>query len=367
MIPNSPVSPLFKSGHFALEWFSDNHDSDVFEADTVSYFPRSESDCSSLNQTTALHVVRETHNRLQVVPDLNSNPVEATSEENSENITTHNSEFIFYVTSPKEKVSLSDCMFSEKLKTTNSNVKTLSLPETTTRKLSDSEIELLKLLSPSLVGKSPKFSFGSSRESRRSSEDLSVYLPENFTPAPVEKLVSSLEDTIFKFPEVSKKEDETQNCEQITPSNELQDLGEDMVTETSFFEENENVTECQKRKVSSDKRSASPTFRKRRKNVQNQKERIRKTYSYLDDSELRNKMERDRRSELNSKFNSLRDTIPELNGNAKASKISILERAANYCVELRETDDMLLQEKLTLKKENEALWNRLLQLSSDHQ
>lgn len=367
MIPNAPISPLFKSNLFSLDWY--NEPDDVFlEANTNPYSSRTEINSRTLtlfNPTTVQN--SEGHCNLQVVPEIDSIRFDSSYEGTKEN--SHLiPEFAFYVTSPKEKrTQLSDCMFS-RVPESRAKVETLTLPQGPTRKLSESEIELLKLLSPSIFGKSPKFSFASSRDSRNSSEDLSVYLPENFTPAPVEILESSLEETVFRFPGVVTKEDGVEGCKQRPISTRLEPSLEEIEVKSSFFEELvENVTENRKRKASSAKQtsSRSPTSCKRRKAAQKPKERLRKTCTYLDDSELRNKMERDRRTELNSKFDNLRDNIPDLEGNNKASKICILGRAASFCVELRQTDELLQQEKIALKKQNNELWNRLMKLSSN--
>lgn len=369
MIPKEPISPLFKSSLFSWEWYSAAQDDVFFEANTSPCFS-SAANLNPANQSTLRSTPCENNCKLQVVPELESTAIDTTCEESINFASFSNQEFTFYVQSPMEKRSqFNDCLYSERRKATNPNMEILSLPKNAPRKLSESEIELLKLLSPSLVGKSPKVL--SSGENRNSTpEDLSVYLPENFTPAPVEKLVSSLEETIFKFPEITKKEVKHQECEQRDSSNEKGDLWENKTIEPTFSESEdspENAKECQKRKVNSVKRANSklPSRRKRRKTSQNHDEKDRASCSNLDESELRNKMERDRRTELNSKFNNLRDSIPELDGNSKASKISILTSAASFCAELKETDAKLQQQKLSLKQENNRLWNYLLKLSSE--
>ena len=364
MIPNTPISPLFKSNLFSLDWYNE-HDDVFLEANTNPYSSRSEANSRTFSLFD-LARVQDTEARcnLQVVPEIDSTVFDASCERRKDNIP----EFTFFVTSPKEKrAQLNDCMFSGALES-ESKAGTLTLPHGPTRKLSESEIELLKLLSPSIFGKSPKFSFSSSRNSRNSSEDLSVYLPENFTPAPVETLESSLEETVFRFPGVLKKEDGIEGNTQKTISTSLEPSFEEIEAESNFFEKLvENVAENRKRKASSAKQTSlkSPTSYKRRKVNQKPKEKPYKTCTYLDDAELRNKMERDRRTELNSKFDNLRDNIPDLVGNNKASKICILGRAASFCVELRETDELLQQEKVTLKEQNNVLWNRLMKLSSN--
>ena len=184
----------------------------------------------------------------------------------------------------------------------------------------------------------------------------------------METLESSLEETVFRFPGVLKKEDGIEGNTQKTISTSLEPSFEEIEAESNFFEKLvENGAENRKRKASSAKQTSlnSPTSYKRRKVNQKPKEKPHKTCTYLDDAELRNKMERDRRTELNSKFDNLRDNIPDLVGNNKASKICILGRAASFCVELRETDELLQQEKVTLKEQNNVLWNRLMKLSSN--
>ena len=155
MIPNTPISPLFKSNLFSLDWYNE-HDDVFLEANTNPYSSRSEANSRTFSLFD-LARVQDTEARcnLQVVPEIDSTVFDASCERRKDNIP----EFTFFVTSPKEKrAQLNDCMFSGALES-ESKAGTLTLPHGPTRKLSESEIELLKLLSLLFLEKVLSFHF----------------------------------------------------------------------------------------------------------------------------------------------------------------------------------------------------------------
>lgn len=75
----------------------------------------------------------------------------------------------------------------------------------------------------------------------------------------------------------------------------------------------------------------------------------------LDSPAMHNFLERKRRKDLANDFKELRDTIPSLEGNVKASKVTILRKAASVIKRLEE-DDKLLQDTLReLEKKKKKL------------
>ncbi|XP_034534590.1 transcriptional regulator Myc-like isoform X1 [Notolabrus celidotus] len=75
-----------------------------------------------------------------------------------------------------------------------------------------------------------------------------------------------------------------------------------------------------------------------------------------------NVLERQRRNELKRSFLALRDQIPALANNQKASKVVILKRATEFVEEVREDERRLLTMKDELRKRSRELRHRLKQL-----
>jgi hypothetical protein len=70
-------------------------------------------------------------------------------------------------------------------------------------------------------------------------------------------------------------------------------------------------------------------------------------------------MERLRRVDLRNNFDQLKDVVPELAEVDKASKLNILNKAADYCRYLGATDSRLRREKEREAARNAALRQRL--------
>lgn len=73
-------------------------------------------------------------------------------------------------------------------------------------------------------------------------------------------------------------------------------------------------------------------------------------------------MERQRRNELKNCFLMLRDNVPELSNNEKASKVVILKRAKESIRNLETENQRLKQKREKLRERQEQLKARLQQL-----
>ncbi|EDO48798.1 predicted protein, partial [Nematostella vectensis] len=76
-----------------------------------------------------------------------------------------------------------------------------------------------------------------------------------------------------------------------------------------------------------------------------------------------NDLERKRRNELRSRFNSLRKSIPELENNEKTAKIAILRKAYELVPRLQKEELRLKEEKNAEKRKNAALLEKLMKLT----
>jgi len=76
-----------------------------------------------------------------------------------------------------------------------------------------------------------------------------------------------------------------------------------------------------------------------------------------------NSNERQRREDLRLKFEAVRRKVPDLSGIKKASKLVILEAAAEYCEELFDKVEDLEKEKIIVLHKNKILKNQIRMLS----
>ncbi|CAJ1073073.1 transcriptional regulator Myc-like isoform X1 [Xyrichtys novacula] len=110
------------------------------------------------------------------------------------------------------------------------------------------------------------------------------------------------------------------------------------------------------------KRFKSPTQR------QSNRRRCYSPRSDGEDSEdkrrTHNVLERQRRNELKMSFLVLRDEIPALAKNERASKVVILKKATEFIEEVREDEERLLRVKEELRKRSRELRHRLKQLKT---
>ena len=75
-----------------------------------------------------------------------------------------------------------------------------------------------------------------------------------------------------------------------------------------------------------------------------------------------NSNERQRREDLRLKFEAVRRKVPDLSGIKKASKLVILEAAAEYCEELFDKVEDLEKEKIIVLHKNKILKNQIRML-----
>jgi len=75
-----------------------------------------------------------------------------------------------------------------------------------------------------------------------------------------------------------------------------------------------------------------------------------------------NVLERKRRNDLKSSFNTLREHVPDLENNEKAPKVMILQKAACYIKEIRDLDSKLTEEMFEEQRKQELLLHKLHKL-----
>lgn len=214
---------------------------------------------------------------------------------------------------------------------------------------------------------------------RKPSEDLSVYLPENFTPATtLERLERSITSTVFQFPSVEQDQDEAKETKRNCNEKEISDEKEIDVEDTNVYGEEENGFYLNTREVFLDFNDAEnfggteivkDDFQKtpNLNQTKDGKKKVRSNKGNVDcflGIGFRNGLERKRRSEMNSKYEKLRRFIPELENRQKASKILVLRTAAQYIKELQRQDELLSKQKDMEKRRNEELLKKLVKINS---
>jgi len=80
--------------------------------------------------------------------------------------------------------------------------------------------------------------------------------------------------------------------------------------------------------------------------------------------DLHNSMERQRRVDLRKNFDMLKECVPELADNEKASKLNILNKAADYCRMLVSMDAKVKKELEKEQQKNELMRKKLEALTS---
>lgn len=211
---------------------------------------------------------------------------------------------------------------------------------------------------------------------RKPSEDLSMYLPENFTPAAtLERLERSVSTTVFEFPVVEQNQDECKGTElkseverTIADTMEVDNNSADEYLQANvqdleaFFDLNDDncfgVCKAQQNEL-----GQQPTL------SQNKGRRKRARKKEIEEDcgvvvGFRNKLERKRRSEMNSKYDKLRQCIPEIESRHKVPKILVLKSALKYMQELQRQDELLAKLKNIEKLKNDELLKKLVKISS---
>ena len=79
---------------------------------------------------------------------------------------------------------------------------------------------------------------------------------------------------------------------------------------------------------------------------------------------VHNQMERQRRSDLNQAFATLKDFVPLLANSARASKRMVLDKAIEHCEALKSWEEAAMEQKRLLTLRNEALKKNLALLQS---
>ena len=210
---------------------------------------------------------------------------------------------------------------------------------------------------------------------KRPSEDLSIYLPENFTPAAtLEHLENSITTTVFEFPSV---EEDQANDKKINFKKEKHDdfdfeeslcCNDDVSVDT----QNIHVADCYwkdsnsvcKKEVSFSEDHCSAVADEEEKDHNRKSSDGEPKASRCDVLRFRNRLERKRRSEMNSKYEKLRKCIPEIDEREKVAKITILKSAVECIQELRKQDRLLSKQKSIEKLRNEELLKKLVKISS---
>ncbi len=207
---------------------------------------------------------------------------------------------------------------------------------------------------------------------RKPSEDLSMYLPENFTPAAtLERLENSVSTTVFEFPSVEPGNRDECKVEElksgkdegkITDAVKIDDDGGDdnvyVNAQDVFVDINDNSGFGEQ--YDFDETSDLTQNKGRRKRAkQNENEGNGNVVVGF-----RNKLERKRRSEMNSKYDKLRRCIPEIEKRQKVSKILVLKSAVQYIQELQRQDELLTKQKNIEKLKNDELLKNLVKISS---
>ena len=212
---------------------------------------------------------------------------------------------------------------------------------------------------------------------RKLSEDLSMYLPENFTPAAtLERLERSVSTTVFEFPVVEQTQDECKGTElqrdegerKIADKVQVDNSGADQYLQANaqdlevFFKLTDDncFGVC---KVQQYELGQQPAL------TQNKGKRKRGKQKEIGEGcgivvGFRNKLERKRRSEMNSKYDKLRQCIPEIESRHKVSKILVLKSAVQYIQELQRQEELLTKQKNIEKLKNDELLKNLVRISS---
>ena len=211
---------------------------------------------------------------------------------------------------------------------------------------------------------------------RKPSEDLSMYLPENFTPAAtLERLERSVSTTVFEFPVVEQNQDECKGTElkskeverKFADTMEVDNSSADEYLQANaqdlevFFDLNDDncfgVCKAQQYGL-----GQQPTLTQKGKRERGRQKEIDEGCGVV--VGFRNKLERKRRSEMNSKYDKLRQCIPEIESRHKVSKILVLKSAVQYMQELERQDELLTKQKNIEKLKNEELLKKLVKISS---
>ena len=201
------------------------------------------------------------------------------------------------------------------------------------------------------------------------SDDFEIYLQNGISPTPVDKLYSTLPARkavqSFQFPSY----DENQRLENVN----VEDAGNDVTatdnrgTNGTSYEELPQTTDfvysLSLMPVSIDRRESSRN--NVRKSASNSRPARKETKRSLERGgrPSHNDIERQRRNDMKSRFDSLKAAIPEIEKLERAPKIQILSRATEFINKLHLEEKRLDNEKELERKRNRLLLDKLVQLT----
>lgn len=207
---------------------------------------------------------------------------------------------------------------------------------------------------------------------RKISEDLSVYLPDNFTPvATLERLENSITSTVFEFPTVVVNREDHHKTVSTFKKNEGEGIKRGCSCSGTDFEGQErvdaenadvfvdldaiNCLEELQTIVNCEIECDAPERGKKKRKREELAENV---------HHFRNKLERRRRNEMNFKFDKLRQCIPAIEKREKVAKIVVLRSAVEYIRELQGQDRLLAKQKDFEKMKNGQLLKQLVKINS---
>lgn len=224
---------------------------------------------------------------------------------------------------------------------------------------------------------------------RKPSEDLSMYLPDNFTPAAtLERLERSIDATVFEFPTIEEDEADNQSTmdfethslntsrtqgrirERLKETERQVEDHDVFSTKDDFHANSDDVfatylddhISCYEIKKERDGDIEEQFYSSERRRKRRRKKVIVEKCS--DVLGFRNKLERKRRSEMNCKYDKLQRCIPEIEKRQKVAKIVILKSATEYIKDLQRQDKLLTKQKQLEKRKNEELLAKLVGITS---
>ena len=87
--------------------------------------------------------------------------------------------------------------------------------------------------------------------------------------------------------------------------------------------------------------------------------------SNRDARNVHNQMERQRRSDLNQAYATLKDFVPAIANSDRASKQMVLDKAIEHCQALKSREEVVAEQRRKLRMRNEALRRKLELLQSE--
>ena len=200
------------------------------------------------------------------------------------------------------------------------------------------------------------------------SEDFQIYLQNEISPTPVDKLYSTLPaeqlSSTFDFPSF----DENQRLENIEVKKDPNDANSNCITRNfpiqRAFENSDPHTSNSNRKQNrlSRKRRVTENSDDQMSSKSVENDRI----MPKNDRPSHNDIERQRRNDMKARFDGLKAVVPEIERVERTPKIQILSKAKDFINELHEEEKRLDDEKELERKRNRLLLDKLVQLTQGH-